>query len=375
MLLEKQPERIEVSNNAFSLYSLLPAPSRMARSDEDARSYARRVFVTAGIISFFLLVTYLIVSLIQVLLIVFSGLLLAVFLSGLTDRLSARLPLSRGIVLALVTTALFGGLLGAFALAGPDIAHQVGQLIDRLPGSIQRLREAMQQMLQDVPTIRTLIPAPATILGSVTNIFSSTLGAIVNTLIIMLIGVYGAAEPHVYVNGLVHLVPRARRSRFREVLHAVGRVLRWWLVGRLTSMVIVGLLITGGLWLADVPSATALGLIAAILDFVPYVGPLLAVVPALLVALGGGLTKVGYVVLIYMMVQVLEGYLITPLVQERAVSLPPAMLITAQVVMGVLAGATGVLMATPLAVTVIVLVQMLYIEDVLDDTVKILGEH
>jgi predicted PurR-regulated permease PerM len=139
-------------------------------------------------------------------------------------------------------------------------------------------------------------------------------------------------------------------------------------------MAVVGVLTAIGLWVAGVPLAFVLGLIAALLSFVPYIGPLAAVIPAALVALAEDPTKVIYVFALYGAVQLLESYLITPLIQERAVSIPPAVLIAAQVIMGVLAGAAGVLMATPLAVVLIVLVQMLYLEDVLGDSVSTLGE-
>jgi predicted PurR-regulated permease PerM len=139
-------------------------------------------------------------------------------------------------------------------------------------------------------------------------------------------------------------------------------------------MAVVGFLTAVGLWVAGIPLAFVLGLIAALLSFVPYIGPIASVVPAALVALAESPTKVLYVFIIYGVVQLLESYLITPLIQERAVSIPPAVLISAQVIMGILAGAIGVLMATPLAVVLIVLVQMLYLADVLGDPVSTLGE-
>lgn len=353
----------------------------MSTPDAD-RSYLRRTALTVGIAGLVIGGLYFAISLVRVLLTLFAGLLLAVFLSGLTDVIRRRVPsLPRILVLAGVTLVLFSGLGGIFILAGPDISGQIAQLVDRLPAALQRLRTLVentpwaQELVRNLPTIERLLPAPMEVVGGVTDVFSTTMGALTNTMIILLVGIYGAVNPDVYVSGLAHLFPKGRRARLREVLHALGRVLRWWLVGRLTSMAIVGVLTTTGLWGAGVPSAVALGLIAALLDFVPYIGPIVAVVPALLVASIVGVEEVFYVLIIYAAVQALEAYLITPLVQERAVSIPPALLIAAQVIMGVLAGATGVLMATPLAVSVIVLVQMLYVEDALGDSVKILGQH
>jgi predicted PurR-regulated permease PerM len=117
-----------------------------------------------------------------------------------------------------------------------------------------------------------------------------------------------------------------------------------------------------------------LGLIAALLSFVPYIGPIVSVIPAVFVALADTPTKVLYVIIVYVAVQILESNLITPLIQEQTVSLAPVVLVAAQLLMGVLVGVVGVFIATPLAVVCIVLVQMLYVEDVLGEAVTPLGE-
>jgi predicted PurR-regulated permease PerM len=266
-------------------------------------------------------------------------------------------------------------------VAGPRVVNQAVQLADRLPDALRRLQLMIQehawsrQLFAEAPALRDLVPAPTDVISSITNVFSQTLGAVTRVLIVLLIGIYGAVNPQGYVQSVVMLIPKTDRPRAREVMHALGRVLRWWLVGRFVSMSIVGAVTTTGLWIIGVPSPLALGLIAAVLEFVPYIGPLLAAAPALLVALVLSAEKLAYVAALYAVVQLLESYLINPLVQERAVSILPAALITAQVIMGVLAGPTGIALATPLAVSTIVLVQMLYIEDVLGDSVKVLGTH
>jgi len=172
---------------------------------------------------------------------------------------------------------------------------------------------------------------------------------------------------------VVHLLPPSRRPRTRTVFAALGSALRHWLLGRIASMLVVGLLTGIGLMIFGIPLALALGLIAALLSFVPYIGPILALVPALAVAAGEGTQAVVIVLMIYGAVQIVESYLVTPLIQQRAISMPPALLIAAQVVMGALAGFVGVAVATPLVVVVIVLVQMLYVEDVLGDEVEVMG--
>jgi predicted PurR-regulated permease PerM len=349
------------------------------RRDSPSRSFPKRVLIAVGIVAASVAVLYLMVVLSRVLLVLFAGALVSLLLGGGAKRMSRHTLLPRPAGLAVVVAVI--GLVGAgiVATAGPPISAQINDLLAQLPQAVSRLRE---QLLSQPWADRLLtsqralqfIPPPAEVLGGVTQAFSVTFGILANGFIILFIGIYGAAAPDDYVRGLVRLAPPERRDRVREVIDALARALRWWMVGRLTMMIAVGVLTAGGLWIAGVPTPLALGLIAALLAFVPYVGPLLAMVPAVLVALLVSLTKVAYVVIVFGVVQTLESYLITPLVQRRAVSLPPAVLLSAQIAAGVLAGATGVLLATPLVVVVIVLLQMLYVEDVLGDSVRVLGQ-
>lgn len=351
-------------------------------SDPDGfGSYSQRILTVLGLVLLALVVLYLLLYLAQVLLLVFAGALVAVFLGGVARALSTHTPLPRPIALTLVILALLGAGVALALIAGPRVVEQVVLLTDRLPNALRRLETMIQQhawsrqIFAEAPALRDLIPAPSDVISSITGVFSQTLSALTSLLIVALIGVYGAVHPQAYVQSVLLLIPQTHRNRAREVLHALGRALRWWLVGRFVSMAIVGTVTATGLWLIGIPSPLALGLIAALLEFVPYIGPILAAAPALLVAVALSATKLLYVAVLYGVVQLLESYLINPLVQERAVSILPAALIAAQVMLGVLAGPLGIVLATPLAVSTIVLIQMLYIEDVLNDTVKILGTH
>ncbi len=343
------------------------------------RSFPNRVLVTVGIVAVSLLVMYLFVVLSRVLLIVFAGVLMAVGLGGGADVLRRRTPLGRpgGLAVVITLVVLVPFLLSG--IVGPSLTGQINDLIVQLPEAVDQFRERLASQTwveRTLPpdALQDLMPSLKAVMGGVTSAFSRTLGVVANVFVILFIGIYGAAAPKSYVSGVVHLTPERNRERAREVLDALSHALRWWLVGRLTMMTVVGVLTTVGLWVAGIPSPLALGLIAALLSFVPYVGPILSFFPAVLVALLVSLTKVFYVALVFGIVQTLESYVITPLVQQRAVSLPPVILITAQIAMGVLAGATGVLLAAPLAIVVIVLLQMLYVEDVLGDSVRILGQ-
>lgn len=338
--------------------------------------YTRRVLIAAGIFIGSVASLYFVWQLARVFLLIFGGVLLAVILSGLTNVLARRTLLPRGGALAVVSVALVVLLVGFGFLVGPRLASQASDLAQRLPEAVGQLRQQIgsqewaKQILQRIPTGS----GSGNLAGNVLGAFSTTAGALINTLVVIIIGLYLAIRPGVYVKGTAHLVPPSYRRRVGQVLGAMGHVLRWWMVGRAASMLVVGVLTAVGLLLAGIPLFLSLSVIAALFSFVPYIGPIAAAVPALLVAFSVSPMKALYVVIIFVGVQFLESYLITPLIQERAVSIPPALLVSAQVVAGVLAGVLGVLLATPLAVTVTVAVQMFYVEDVLGDPVEVLGE-
>jgi predicted PurR-regulated permease PerM len=211
------------------------------------------------------------------------------------------------------------------------------------------------------------------VLAKVTDVFSTSLGLLTDVVIGFFIGLFLAAQPQVYLTGLLRLLPREKRARAREVLHAIAYTLKWWLIGQFTSMSIVGFLFALGLWLLHVPLALTLGLLAMLLAFIPYIGPLLAAVPAVLFALTQSPTRALYVLVLYTAIQLIESYVLTPLIQRQAVLLPPVLTILAQVLLGVFVGGFGLMLATPLVATVLVLVKMLYIEDILGEPVQVTG--
>jgi len=353
----------------------------MAASPERSSIVARRPYQTVGVVALLLLVAYLATQFMEVLFTVFAGILLAVFLAGVSHALTEDTFLPRPLALFLTLTGLVGIVVGLWSIAGPDISEQVNALAALLPDATERLARQARSRAQDYEWVRQfvdpsqLLPPVSSVIGRVTNVFRGTLTILVNAFIILFIGIYGAAAPQTYLNGVVQLIPPSSRPRAREVLYAIGRALRWWLTGRLIMMVIVGVLTALGLQLVGIPSPIALGLVAGIFSFVPYLGPVLSVLPAVLVASVLGVTEVLYVLFVYGTIQLLESYLIAPLVQQQAVHIPPAAVITAQFIGGIGAGAVGVLLATPLTIVVIVLVQTLYVEDVLGDEVSLLGEH
>jgi len=339
------------------------------------------ILFAIGTIGVLLVFSFLFVHIFQVLLIIFAAILVAVFLQGLTAWLGTHAHLPWLAALSLVVAVILAVVGGLTVLAGPQIVEQVATLVERIPDDLAQLRKNLAQyswgptLLEQLPPPEQVVLPDKEILGRLSGIFSTAVGAFANVVIVLLIGIYLTVSPHLYIQGALHLVPLDHRQRAREVLEALGHALHWWLVGRFAAMAAVGVLTVIALWLIDMPLPLALGFIAGLLSFIPYVGPIASAVPAVLVGLAQDPLTAVYVVVVYAVVQFLEGNFITPLIQKRAVALPPALLLTAQLLMGVLFGLLGLLLATPLAVVVIVLIQMLYVQDVLGDQIKVLGER
>lgn len=197
--------------------------------------------------------------------------------------------------------------------------------------------------------------------------FQSTMGLIANLAVIFFVGVYLAADPALYRDGVVRLFPMEARDRTREILNDTGKTLWKWLIGRLLCMAVVG--VGSGIVLAllKVPLAPWLALLAAGLAFIPNVGPAVSLAITTLVALPQGLSTAGWVVVAYFGIELFESYLLTPLVQHKMVEIPPALLIVVQLVFGLLAGFLGLTVATPLLAAGMVIVKRAYLEDVLGE--------
>jgi predicted PurR-regulated permease PerM len=319
---------------------------------------------------------------VHVLLEAFAGVLFAVFLSAVSTWVCERTRLSYGKALAVVVAALFllAGLTGW--LLASRLTAEVGQLSQELPQSLAKIHAYLEQTAWGRLLLEHMPLAAGNLTLSDVGQFTRATGLItgvgdflVTALLILFVGIFGAAEPELYKNGLLHLVPQAYRGRAAEALEAVAFNLRWWLLGQVVLMVVIGLTTALGLWLIGVPLALALGVIAGILELVPYLGPWISAVPAALIALLVSPTHLGLTLALYLFLHILEGYVLLPLVQRRAVLLPPAVTLVAQVLLGELLGMLGLFVAAPLTVAAVVLLKMLYVEDTLgDEAVDVPGE-
>ena len=342
-------------------------------------SYQRRLTSMFWVFALAIAGVWLLWRISQILLILFAAILGAVLLDGLTCYAKRRLGLPHAPAIALIITVLVFVFVGFGFVVGPTLMNQSQQLTNLIPQSLNQLWIWAQAHHWDEILIATkpsrLIPSATDLLGDLSGIFSTALGGLASMLIIIVLAIYLAVSPQLYIDGLIRLLPERRKDLGREVLAELAHALREWLIGRFVSMFAVAILTGVGLWLIDLPSALALAVLAGLMSFVPYFGPIAATVPALLIALPGWPVEPLWVLLLYSCIQFVEGNIITPQVQRRMVSLPPVTLLVAQLTIGFLFGLLGLLLATPLAVVIIVLVQILYIRNVLGDPIRVLGEH
>ena len=337
------------------------------------RRLARRATLINGIAVLFLFGAAAIVMAADALLLTFACILCAILLYKLSEIIHRRFGLHRKVALTAVVLLLIGVIgLGGWMMA-PQIAEQSNKLAKEIPAAVERLQGEVQQH----PLLKRIageLPPPEQIVKQLSNMvpnaglfFTGVLGALGNVVIILFVGIYFAATPQLYTSGVVRLIPQTRRDRARQVLQELGHTLASWLLGKAASMLIVGVATSIGLGMLGVPLALILGIIAGLLDFIPYLGPIMAGVPAVLLALSISPELAMYTVFLFVGVQLVEGYLLQPLIEARAVDLPPALVIVMQLIFGTLFGFAGVALATPLAAGLSVLVKMLYIEDVLGD--------
>jgi predicted PurR-regulated permease PerM len=282
------------------------------------------------------------------LLLAFGGLLLAVLLRGLARNVARWTPL--------------------VAFAGPPIADQASELAQALPQGVHRIGEDLQRSHWGKLLVELAaqgVQDGEHLVGALRHVVIGGFDAAVGLVLVFFAGIYFAATPQVYSEGLVRLFPRPRQARVREVLGATHDALWHWLIGQLVLMAIVGTLAAVGLYLIGVPLALVLGLIAGLLEFIPFVGPILAAVPILLVALTAGAETALYAGLLFLAIQQAENHLLVPLVQRVAVELPPVLVLVSAVGFALIFGILGAIFATPLLVVAVVWVKMLYMHDTL----------
>jgi len=343
-----------------------PSPS----SDEHRARLVDDTLVVLGLIAAFVAAGLLVWSASQILLLAFAGILLAAFLNAPADLLARRTPLPYGWGLALTVALLLSLTVAVTLFAGAPIRDGIDELLRSLPDSMAQVRARVREwpggemLLDRFASDNAPTPLTTHLVSRITGTAGMMWDVLAKLAYVIFMGLFLALSPRRYRDGVVLLFPPSRRDRAREVMNALGRTLRAWLLGQLVAMLLVGGLVYLGLWAIGLPLAFVLALFAGVLEFVPILGPVVAFIPVALIALAEGTRILLYATLIYVGVQQVESNLIVPLVQRRTVDLPPALTLTAVFVSAAAFGLLGMMVATPLAAVALVLVKMLYLDDV-----------
>jgi predicted PurR-regulated permease PerM len=315
---------------------------------------------------------------IDILLLLFAGVLVGIYLNLLKVLTAKHTRLPQGICLAVIILLLLSSAVLAFILLAPVIKEQAATVADELPKSVYKFRWYLLHFSWGDEVVKTADESEKLfwsnlnenwpdVFASIIGFFSTTFGVIGGFLFISVIGIYVGAEMDTYLKGILKLIPPAHRARGMAILLRLDYTLRWWLVGQTIAMLILASMVFLGLWLLNIPGALVLALFAALMTFVPTLGPVIAYIPTALIAFTISAPKLLYVSLFYVLVQSIEGFLITPLVHRRAITTPPALIISVQVLLFALIGFLGVLLSLPIVACIMVLVQMIYVEGILGD--------
>jgi predicted PurR-regulated permease PerM len=327
-----------------------------------------RLLVYAGLtILAFLLVWFQL----NLLLLAFAGVLVAVLLGAITDWVARHSRLT-GTFAYLTTVMLVAALLAAIGfLLVPGMSQQIGELMHTLPNSIHQLEQPLEKSSWGREVLQRMheVVRDSGSGAHVTQIAATATKAVTDFIVVLVVGFFVALNPRGYKEGLLVLFSERRRDRTRQIAEDLQHQLKWWMLGQMVPMVAIGAASGIGLKLLNVPLPWTLGLITGLAVFLPYAGTILAGILSLLIGLQRGPQTALWVLLLYTMLHLAEGYLLTPLVQRRAVRLPPVLTILAQYFMWSVAGIVGLALAAPLAGAGIVLVKELFLHVAPDEDV------
>ena len=340
----------------------------MEKADDFNRRITKTIFIALLMLSAFALIFHT-----NFFLLVFAGIFFSVLLNFACAWIVRKTPLKYGLALFLVLLFITVLFYLIFILIGQSMVDQAKEMTETLPRSLQNLKEQISQtsigqsLFNQLPTdLGDLLKNRDEVMSKIVGSFSTTVGAIANFFIIIVTGIFLAASPSIYTKGFIRLFPLNSRSRLREVMEQTQKSLSMWMIAKLFSMLVVGVFTAIGLEILGMPMPYALAFIAALFSFIPNIGPYLALVPAVLIALMQGGNMYIYVLILYFGIQIVESYLITPMIEKKMVHLPPALTLFWMVLLGVLTGILGLILATPILAALLVIIKELYVKDYLE---------
>lgn len=333
--------------------------------------FVRKTLIVLGLA----LLALLLWKLADVALLAFAAVLVAIILNAFADVLARYLRVPERWSLAAASLLIFGLFVVMAILFGTQIRSQFANVAEQLPGAIDSISrnfgfgsvtDNLNDMLSDLPA--------GGIASRLAGIGGTILGGLTNAVLVIVAGVYIAASPNTYLQGAIKLFPVRHHQRVESSLRASGEALRLWLISQLIAMTCVGVLSTLAYWWIGLPSPYALGLIAGLADFIPFLGPFLGAATAVLIAFTMSGETALWTILAALVIQQIEGNVIQPLVTKNLIATPPALALFAILIGSVLFGTLGLIVGFPLAVVVFVLVKKLYVRETLGEPTTIPGE-
>jgi predicted PurR-regulated permease PerM len=322
-------------------------------------------------------IAWLLVKLTSFLLLVFAALVLAAIFSAMTDRLVRWTGMKRGFALALSVVSLLTLFIAVFAMFGTQLADEFDTIRESIPPALKALQGLLQQIGLGEPAQKLVDESAGDLsrYAAQAGGYVLTIGNGVADFVLVFVGaIFIAGDPAVYRRGLLLLIPRRGEATAAAAIDDASNGLRGWMVGQAISSVVVAGFTWAGLALLGVPASGGLGLIAGLLDVIPMVGPIIAAVPAVLLAFTVSPVTALWTVGLFLLVQQLQGNFLQPMIQKQAVDVPPAVLLFAVVAAGSLFGFLGVLLAAPLTVVIYVMVQRIYVKALLGKDIKVAGQ-
>jgi predicted PurR-regulated permease PerM len=257
---------------------------------------------------------------------------------------------------------LFGTLLW---FMGTKISVQISELSNTLPHTVSTAKAKMAETPLGQKILQNFQGDDShKLMDTAQTFFSTSFGVLGDMYIILLLGVFFTASPSLYKNGMLLLVPKPKKELGRHILNRISLSLKGWLKGMMVSMLLIFVLITVGLMLFGVPVAMVLGLITGLLELVPNIGSLIAMIPGVLLALTIGTNTAIMVAIFYIVCQTIVANIVTPIIQKRIINMPPAITLVSQLVMGAVSGALGIILAVPLLAIIMILLDELYVKKI-----------
>jgi len=339
---------------------------RLAPDADDTR-FIRRVILI-------ILIVALAVALYRIgtlLILAFGSILGAITIHAIADRLHRHLraPRRYAIGLAMLAALAVTGFL--IWLLTVQFGTQINALIVETPQLLARLATWMSQSAVGAKIVEAVQTgyAGAQATQDLGQIVRGGADLTLNAILLIIGAMFFAIEPRRYRDGLLLLAPRDKRDAFRDAFDDLGRNLRLWLRAQIILMILMGVSIGVGLWLSGVPSAAALGLLAGVSEFIPYIGPTVAMLPALGLAANAGNGPLIGAITTYAVVRLVQDMVVTPLIQDKVIAVPPAITLFAIVGIGMIFGLAGLIFAAPLLIAIFALTRTLYLRETLGENI------